>query len=231
MYNTLSLSELEKIKSAENALICNVYIWMFGALLTTAITSFSVINSYSLLNILLENSGLFYGVILAEFALVFCISRFINRLSFASAFSLFILYSILNGVSLSLILIAYAPESVATAFLSTAGAFGAMSLYGYTTKKDLSSWDSLLCMSLIGVIIASVVNFFFAASWLYWLITYAGIIIFIGLIAYDTQKIKNMLHGADTNESMQKIALLGALSLYLDFINLFLYILRLFSRK
>ncbi len=231
MYNSLSLAEAEKIKSAENVLITNVYLWMFGALFTTAITSYSVINSDLLLSIILGSRGLFFGIILAELGLVFCLSRFINKLSFIAAFLLFMVYSILNGVSLSLVLIAYSPESVAGAFLSTAGVFGAMSIYGYTTKKDLTSWGSMLFMALIGLIIASVVNIFFASSLMYWVITYAGIIIFIGLTAYDTQKIKNMLHGAEDNESTQKIALLGALNLYLDFINLFLYILRLFNRK
>ena len=146
---------------------------------------------------------------------------------------MFALYSVLNGVTMSFIFIAYTSTSIATAFFVTAGMFAAMSFIGFVTKKDLSSFGSFFTMALIGLIIASVVNIFLNSSVMYWIITYVGVLLFVGLTAYDTQKIKQMLieYGDEVNDSTQKLALIGSLSLYLDFINLFLYILRLFGNN
>jgi hypothetical protein len=140
---------------------------------------------------------------------------------------------VLNGVTMSFIFIAYTSTSIATAFFVTAGMFAAMSFIGFVTKKDLSSFGSFFTMALIGLIIASVVNIFLNSSVMYWIITYVGVLLFVGLTAYDTQKIKQMLieYGDEVNDSTQKLALIGSLSLYLDFINLFLYILRLFGNN
>ena len=146
---------------------------------------------------------------------------------------MFALYSVLNGVTMSFIFIAYTSTSIATAFFVTAGMFAAMSFIGFVTKKDLSSFGSFFTMALIGLIIASVVNIFLNSSVMYWIITYVGVLLFVGLTAYDTQKIKQLLieYGDEVNDSTQKLALIGSLSLYLDFINLFLYILRLFGNN
>ena len=141
------------------------------------------------------------------------------------------LYSLLNGLTLSVLFAVYTRSSIASTFFITAGTFGAMSLYGYFTKKDLSSWGNIFIMSVICFIIASVVNIYMHSSMIYWIITYAGVLIFVGLTAYDTQKIKQMLANQEINEQTQKLALLGALSLYLDFINLFLYLLRIFGDR
>lgn len=212
--------------------ITKVYGWMCAALLTTALVSYYTVSSPQLMQMIFQNQLLFIGLIIAELGLVIALSAAINRLSSAAATAMFFLYSALTGITLSVIFIAYTAESITTTFLVTAGTFGTMSIYGYTTKRDLTSWGNLLFMGLIGIIIASVVNMFFASTLLYTLITYAGVLIFVGLTAYDTQKIKHM--GAlleDGSEIQRKGAIIGALRLYLDFINLFLMLLRLFGRR
>ena len=143
----------------------------------------------------------------------------------------FLAYSFLNGLTLSVVFLAYTKSSIASTFFVTAGTFAAMSLYGYFTKKDLSSWGNLFFMALIGLIIATIVNVFWANTTLYWITTYAGVLIFVGLTAYDTNRIKQMLANQEVNEGTQKLALLGALTLYLDFINMFLYLLRIFGDR
>jgi len=167
-----------------------------------------------------------------ELAIVIGVSAAINKLSLLTATLLFVLYSVINGALLSSIFLIYTESSIATVFFITAGTFAAMSFFGYTTKTDLTSWGKLLMMALIGLIIATVVNLFMKSSGLEMVISYAGVLIFVGLTAYDTQKIKEMcLQAPDAGETMQKYALLGALSLYLDFINLFIYLLRIFGRR
>lgn len=168
---------------------------------------------------------------IAEVALVIYLSARIARMSFASAMISFLAYSFLNGLTLSVIFLAYTKASIASTFFVTAGTFAAMSLYGYFTKKDLSSWGNLFFMALIGLIIASVVNIFWANSTLYWIITYVGVLVFVGLTAYDTYRIKQLLANQEVNEGTQKLALLGALTLYLDFVNMFLYLLRIFGDR
>ena len=172
-------------------------------------------------------------LIIAELALVFILSARIMKMSFATAGIMFAAYSVLNGVTMSFIFIRFTMSSIAGAFFVTAGMFAVMSFIGFTLKKDLSSFGSFFFMALIGLVIATVVNAFWANSVLYWVITYIGVLLFVGLTAYDTQKIKHMLmmYGDEVNDNTQKLALLGSLSLYLDFINLFLYILRFFGRN
>lgn len=214
-------------------LMRSVYLWMVLALVITGFTAAYVASSPAYISALMNNSILFYGVIIAELALVFILSGRIHKMSFTSASLMFILYSLLTGVSLSTIFLAYTESSIATTFLITAGTFGTMSLVGFVTKKDLSKLGGILLMALIGLIIATVVNIFLVSDTLGWIINYVGVLIFVGLTAYDTQKIKQMVreYGTDINEQTQKMALMGSLSLYLDFINMFLYLLRIFGNR
>jgi FtsH-binding integral membrane protein len=185
-----------------------------------------------LLELIFSSSFGFIGLILAELALVFWISSGIQRMSSNMAIGLFLLYSVLNGMTLSVLLIAYTGASVASTFFITAGMFGAMSVYGYTTKQDLSSWGNLLFMALIGLILASVVNIFLQSSGLYWLINYIGVLVFVGLTAYDTQKIKQLAAQVIVeSEEGRKVAIFGALTLYLDFINMFIFMLRILGNR
>ena len=216
---------------AFTALMRKVYLWMTLALVITAITAYGVATSPAAIQFILGNRIVFFGLIIAEFALVFAVGGMINRLSITTATLLFTLYSVVNGATLSIILLAYTQESVTQVFFITAGTFAAMSAVGYLTKRDLSSVGRILFMALIGLIIATVVNIFWKNSGFMAILNYLGVLIFVGLTAYDTQKIKNMLLTAeDGGEVGQKMALLGALTLYLDFINLFLYLLRILGK-
>ena len=208
-----------------------VYGWMCFALLITALTAWRVSESAQFISFIHEQSGVFFILIIAQLGLVFAISGAINKLSAQTATALFVVYSLLTGVTLSFIFLLYTAESIATTFAVTGLTFGIMSFYGFVTKRDLSSWGNLLFMALIGLIIGTVVNVFWANTALYWLTTYAGIIIFVGLTAYDTQKLKNLSYQIGDGENAQKMAILGALTLYLDFINMFLFLLRLFGRR
>lgn len=223
----------ERTRTAFPALMSKVYIWMTMALAMTGLTAFYVANNEALLYAIVTNSILFYGLIIAEFALVMVLSARIMKMSFPVAGLLFAAYSIVNGVTLSTIFLAYSMESIANAFFVTAGTFGAMSLFGLFTKRDLSTVGRFLYMMLIGLIIATIVNIFLASSILSWATTFIGVIVFSGLTAYDTQKMKVLLtefqHTGESN--LLKIALLCSLSLYLDFINLFLYMLRIFGDR
>lgn len=214
------------------ALMRKVYLWMTLALVITAITAYGVATSPAAIQFILGNRIVFFGLIIAEFALVFAVGGIINRLSITTATLLFTLYSVVNGATLSVVLLAYTHESVTQVFFITAGTFAAMSAVGYLTKRDLSSVGRILFMALIGLIIATVVNIFWKNSGFMAILNYLGVLIFVGLTAYDTQKIKNMLLTAeDGGEVGQKMALLGALTLYLDFINLFLYLLRILGKS
>ena len=214
------------------ALMKKVYVWMTLALAITGMTSVLIANSPALVEAIFGSSILFWGMIIAEFGLVMWLSAGINKMSVVTATLLFILYSVVNGVTLASIFFAYTAESIATTFFVTAGTFGAMSVVGYKTSKDLSVMGRYLIMGLIGLIIATVVNIFVGSSALGMIVSYIGVIIFVGLTAYDTQKIKLMLVNADEyNPDVEKYAVLGALTLYLDFINLFLYLLRIFGRR
>ncbi|MSM38169.1 MAG: BAX inhibitor (BI)-1/YccA family protein [Geobacter sp.] len=214
----------DQIVSAQNTLIRQVYAWMGAGLLVTALLALVTVSTPTLLKVVLGNKLLFYGLMIGELALVFTISGAINRLSAAVATLLFIAYSALNGVTLSIIFLVYTADSIAATFVVTAAMFGAMSVYGYMTRRDLTSWGSFLFMGLIGIVIASVVNIFVGNSAVSWIISALGVIVFTGLTAYDTWKIKAMAAGGAEG---RKPAILGALTLYLDFINLFLMLLRL----
>ena len=216
--------------SALPVLMRKVYTWMALALVITGVTAYGVANSPAILQMIVTNKILFFGLLIGELALVWGVSAMIDRLSLTTATLLFVLYSVINGVTLSFIFLAYTYQSITSVFFITAGTFAAMALFGYFTKTDLSSIGRILFMALIGLIIATIVNIFVKSSGLGLFLNYVGVLIFVGLTAWDTQKIKQMLAtAADTGETAQKVALMGALSLYLDFINLFLYLLRIFG--
>lgn len=209
----------------------NVYIWMALALAMTGLTAAAVATQPQIVAAIFGNSILFWGLILAELGIVFYLSARIMKMSFAAAGLAFGAYAILNGVTLSGIFLVYTMESIANTFYITAGTFGAMAAVGLFIKKDLSAVGRFLFMLLIGLIIATVVNIWVGSSMLASICNYAGVLIFTGLTAYDTQKIKKMLqeHGGVENETTMKLALLGSLTLYLDFVNLFIYLLRFFG--
>ena len=214
------------------ALMSKVYLWMTLALVVTGMTAYYVASSPAILYAIVSNQIAFWGLFIGELVLVFVLSSRIMSLSFVTASLMFVIYSIMNGVFFSFILLAYTEQSIATTFLITAGTFGAMSLFGFVTKRDLSTMGRILFMLLVGLLIATVVNIFMKVEGLALILNYAGVVIFVGLTAYDTQSIKQMLQEHGDKEGAEKIALLGSLSLYLDFINLFIYLLRILgSRK
>ena len=220
------------MSTAFPALMRKVFVWMTLALAITGLTAYGVATSPTILSLIFSSNVTVFGLIIAEFALVFAISGAINRMSLSTATMLFILYSVINGATLSSIFLTFSVATIGKVFFITAGTFGAMALVGYTTKTDLTSMGKLLFMALLGIIIASVVNMFVGSSGLDLILSYVGVLVFVGLTAYDTQKIKQMCQSApDAGESTQKLALIGALSLYLDFINLFLYLLRIFGNN
>ena len=220
------------LSAAFPALMRKVYVWMTLALVITAVTAYGVASSPNIVMALYSNRAVMWGLIIAELAIVIGVSAAINRLSLTTATMLFILYSIINGAMLSSVFLVFSATVITKTFLVTAGTFGAMAVIGYTTKTDLTSMGKILLMGLIGLIIASVVNMFVGSTGFDLIISYVGVLIFVGLTAYDSQKIKEMLATCDEmNDSTQKLALMGALTLYLDFINLFLYLLRIFGRS
>ena len=209
----------EQMSLAFPALMRKVYVWMTLALVITGVTAYGVAASPSLIYTLMSSEYLFWGCLLGELGLVYFISSRIMNLSLTTATLLFIAYSILNGVTMSFIFLVYTTSSIANVFFITAGTFGAMSLIGYTTKRDLSKMGQLLMMALVGLIIASFANILMKNDTLSLIISYVGVVVFVGLTADDM------------SEDAQKIALLGALTLYLDFVNLFLYLLRLLGKR
>jgi len=221
----LSVAEIE-----ERSFIGKVYRWMGLGLLLTAISAYFVVNT-DFVYTLASNSILFYGLILGELGLVIYLSARIQKMSAEAATTSFIVYSVLNGVTLSVILLVYTGASIASTFMTTALTFGVMSAYGYFTKRDLTSMGSYLRMGLIGIIIASIINLFWANSTMYWIISYVGVLVFVGLTAYDTQKIKKLGAVVEGVQVTQKMAIMGALMLYLDFINLFLMLLRILGDR
>ncbi len=230
-YQSVTTREAE-VSAAFPALMRKVYVWMTFALAITGITAYLVATNETLLTLIYSHQAVMWVLIIAELAIVIGVTAAINKISLPVATLLFVVYSVLNGALFSSIFLVYTMASIAKVFFITAGTFGAMSLYGYTTKSDLTSWGKILIMGVLGLIIATVVNIFLKSSGLEMIISYAGVLIFVGLTAYDTQKIKQMcLQAPDAGETMQKYALLGALSLYLDFINLFIYLLRIFGRR
>jgi len=216
-----------------NDFVRSVYNWMAFALALTGFVAFYVSHSPSIMRLIFGNPMIFFVLIFAQLGLVFAISGRVNRMSAGTATSLFVIYAALNGVTLSFIFLAYTSTSIASTFFICAGTFVGCSIYGWTTKKDLTSWRGFLMMGLIGIIIASLVNMFIRSSGMSIIISYIGVIVFVGLTAYDTQKLKNMAlvqpAGLDGGV-VRKGAILGALSLYLDFIMLFLMLLRIFGQ-
>lgn len=212
-----------------NKVMRRVYVKMLVAMLVTAATSMYVSSNEAILQLIFGNSFVTIGLVISQIAVVLVLSGRLNKLSITSATLLFYPYSVLTGVVFSSILLLYTASSVGMTFLITAGVFAAMSIYGFTTSNDLTKFGSIMFMALIGLIICSVVNIFLKSSGMEWIISLAGVAIFIGLTAWDTQKIKNAAMYATDGTSAEKLATFGALSLYLDFVNLFLYLLRFFG--
>lgn len=214
------------------ALMRKVYLWMTMALVITGLCAWGTATSPSMVQLVYGNRAAIWVLLIAELGLVFYTTARIQRLSLTTATTLFIIYSALNGVTLSSIFMVYAMTSIAKVFFITAGTFGVMALYGYVTKTDLSRFGNLFLMALFGLIIATVANLFIKSSGFDLILSYIGVVLFVGLTAWDSQQIKRALAmQAGLDESAQKVALLGALELYLDFINLFLYLLRIFGRS
>jgi FtsH-binding integral membrane protein len=216
-----------------NDFVRSVYNWMCIGLALTGFTAFYVSNSETMLRLVFGNQLIFFGLIIAELVMVFSLASRVNRMSAGTATSLFVAYSALNGVTLSFVFLLYTSASIVSTFLICSATFLACSIYGWTTKKDLTSFGGFLLMGLFGIIIASLVNMFIRSSAMHMMISYIGVLVFVGLTAYDTQKLKNMalsqpagLDGA----VIRKGAIMGALSLYLDFINLFLFLLRILGQ-
>ena len=217
-----------KVTSAQMTLFRKVYFWLSLALALTGLTAFLASNNPAVMNIIMGSRAALWILFIIQLGMVMYLSARINSMSLQTASMMFVLYSFIMGITFSFIFLVYAKTTIYTCFFITAGTFFVMSLYGYFTKKDLSSWGNLLFMGLIGVIIASVVNIFLHSSTLYYIISYVGVFIIIGLVAYDAQKIKALI-GQENNEQNQKLAIIGALALYLDFINIFLFLLRIFG--
>ena len=215
-------------RSAQMSLFRQVYLWMAMALAITGMMALLVAGSPTMLSLIFSSKLTFFALIIAEIALVWYLSARIERLSFTTATLMFIVYSLLNGAMLSSIFILYTATSIASTFFVTAGTFGVMCVYGYLTKRDLTSIGNICLMAVIGLIIAGLVNLFLQSSVMSLIISGIGVLVFVGLTAYDSQKIKQLLlqEGMEVNDSTKKIALLGSMTLYLDFINLFLYLLR-----
>jgi len=209
-----------------------VYGWMTAGLALTALAAAMTLSSQALMQLIFGNRMVFYVLIFGELGLVIALSAAINRISSTTATLLFLFYSALNGVTFATIFLVYTSSSIASTFFIASGTFAGMSLYGYATKRDLSGWGSFLFMGLIGIIIASVVNIFMQSEMISWVVSYIGVFVFVGLTAYDTQKIKQIgAAGFANEESRKKASIIGALRLYLDFINLFLMLLRIMGNR
>jgi hypothetical protein len=223
-------AEVGAIDEGLRAYMLRVYNYMMFGLALTGGVAYAVASVPAIQNAIF-GSGLMWLFILAPIGLVLLLSFRIHKMSFASAQLTYWAYAALNGIALSTIFLAYTGESVARVFFITAATFGALSLYGYTTKKDLSGWGSFLFMGLIGIIIAAVVNMFIASSALQFAISVIGVLVFAGLTAYDTQQIKQMYYAVDDSEIAGKKAIMGALRLYLDFLNMFIMLMQLFGNR
>jgi FtsH-binding integral membrane protein len=227
--NSMVLSQVEL---EQRSFIVKVYSWMSFALAVTALTAMVTVSIPAISDTIVRSRFLFFGLLIGELVLVGYLSAAVHKMTAATATAVFIGYSILNGLTLAVIFLVFTRASIASTFFITAGTFGAVSAYGYVTKRDLTSAGNFFMMGLFGIIIASVVNLFFRSPAIYWVTTYLGIVIFVGLTAYDTQKIKNMnVLGNEGTDEDKKEAIMGALTLYLDFINLFLLLLRVFGRR
>ncbi len=236
MSNYNGANEVEYARSFErsvvNTILKNVYLWMTAALVISGLTA-KITSEHSFISgDVTISMGMAWVIFFALLAYLMFVPRLMLKLSFPIAAILYTGYAVLMGWLMSYIFIVYTASSIASVFFITAGTFGAISLYGYTTKRDLSSWGTILLMGLIGLFIASLVNLFLQSEMLYWILTYVGVLLFVALTAYDTQRIKDMINEmAGDNDASRKVALFGAMILYLDFINLFLRLLRIFGKR
>lgn len=228
--NTATTQSAFSIQQVMTSTMKKVYLKMTLALAVSGFTAFFAAGSEAYFTFLVQNSWLMWVLLLGELGLVIGISAGINKLSSPAATGLFYLFALVNGLALTPIFWGYSTVVLAKTFFITAGTFAAMSIYGFTTRQDLSKMGNILVMALIGLIIASVVNMFMHSSGLDWIISIAGVLIFVGLTAWDTQKIKTMAAMMPASET-GRLATIGALSLYLDFVNLFLYLLRIFGNR
>jgi FtsH-binding integral membrane protein len=216
----------ESTAATEAAFVAKVYRWMAAGLALTGLCAYAVVSSPGLLHVIVGNPIVFFGLLIGELVMVVAFTRIVRSATFGTAAAMFLAYCAISGLTFSVIFLAYTRESIAATFFITGGTFAAMAAYGTLTKKDLSSWGQFLTMGLIGVIIAMVVNFFLHSDAMSFVISCAGVVVFTGLTAYDAQKIRAFAHAGD-----ERLALHGALALYLDFVNLFLMLLRLFGRR
>lgn len=231
MFNQQTVQPAYAVADAQNALLRSVYMWMFGGLLATGFVAMFVVNSPGLMQTIFQ-SGMVWVLFLVELGLVFWLSARVMKMSPGKATGIFLGYSALNGITLAPIAVVYTGASIGSAFITAAAMFGAMALWGYTTKRDLTGMGSFMMMGLIGIIVAAIVNIFMQSDMMSFIISVVGVIIFSGLTAYDTQKLKNL--GAQVREgddSFRRFAIIGALSLYLDFINLFISLLHLMGER
>lgn len=212
-----------------NGVMHRVYAWMTAGLLVTGAVAMFIANSAVLTGLIFGNPFLFFGMFILQIIAVVGLSAGINRLSPAAATAIFMGYAALNGLTFAAIFLVYTAASIASTFFVTAGTFGAMSLYGYVTKRDLSGVGNFAIMALIGLLIASLVNMLLRNEALYWILTYAGVLIFVALTAWNTQKIKRLAAQVTDETAAGRVAIIGALTLYLDFINLFIFLLRIFG--
>ena len=234
-YPTPYQSQPQVMDYGSNAVVArfmnNVYAWMAAGLALTAVVAWMISqNAQAMATVF--NRGTFLLLILVELGLVMAISYAINKIGTGVATALFLLYAAINGLTFSIIFVAYKLGDIGVAFAITAGMFGGMSLIGFVTKMDLSSFRGLLIMGLLGVVIASIVNIFMQSTMLYWIITYVAVAVFLGLTAYDTQKLKQIAYATEGDPRLaNRLAINGALTLYLDFINLFLLVLRIMGSR
>ncbi|MCL5995203.1 MAG: Bax inhibitor-1/YccA family protein [Chloroflexi bacterium] len=228
---SVSQSNIVVDQAVERNFITKVYGWMALALSITGLVAYATATNPDFITAI-AGTPLLLGIVIAQLVLVVVLSAAIGKLNAGVATGLFIVYSALTGITFALLFYVYTTESIAQVFLITAGTFALVSAYGYVTKRDLTSIGNLLFMGLIGIILASFVNFFLNSSGLYWVLTFVGVIVFVGLIAYDTQRIKRMAYGvSEDGDAQRKAAVIGALALYLDFINLFIRLLRIFGKR
>lgn len=232
-YQRQDNSALQRAGTGLQTYMAQVYGWMTCGLLLTAFVSWFAVRTPRVMEFVFSSQITFFGLIILQLAVVFVLSGLAHKMSGALATGLFMLYSALTGLTMASIFLVYTYSSIATTFFVTAGMFGAMTLYGYTTKRDLSKMGSLLFMALIGILVASLVNYWLKSPALMWAITYIGVVVFVGLTAYDTQKLKYMGENIniDDKENLRRYSIVGALTLYLDFINLFMMLLRIFGNR
>lgn len=232
MYEQNNSYVVSSAAAVEVSFMPKVYIWMTAGLFLTAIFSVLTLSSDVLINLIFGNRLVFFGLVIAELGLVVALSTAINKISAWTATLMFLFYSALSGVTFASIFLVYTSSSIASAFFVASGTFGAMSVYGFITKRDLTGWGNFLFMGLVGIIIASIVNIFLQSPVVHYITSYVGVLVFVGLTAYDTQKIKKLGQaGFADGESRHKAAIIGALRLYLDFINLFLMLLRVMGNR